>query len=153
MLRVQKGKVDRGDIFDLQLPHFGCEMVQDCCEKSEQRIKNGTGKKRKRERRSQERTTKLLVDEAISKRRRRRSQTKLMGSHFNCKKVTVSLIPMRQCVPARSNKSEPVRISKIIVCHCVNTKCRGREEFFVCGLNRTQLERKNRTSGSRFHWR
>lgn len=36
---------------------------------------------------------KLFVDEAIPERRNR---TKLMASHFNCKKVTVSLIPMRQ---------------------------------------------------------
>lgn len=114
-------KVDRGDIFDF----YNCRisnMAQNCCFREEKRIKVNRRTHTQKNKKTK-RMVKLLVDEAIAERR---SQTKLMASHFNCKKVTVSLIPMRQC--SRSNKSEPVRINQITVYHCVNTKWKRERE-------------------------
>lgn len=119
----RKKKVDRGDIFDLQLPHFGCDGARLLRGK---RTKNGNGIREKRENEAKsgknDKTSRRWSDIELKKKK----SNKIDGVAFQLQKVTVSLIPMRQCAPHQVEyKSAPVRISKIIVCHCVNTQWPG----------------------------
>lgn len=111
-----KENVDRGDIFDLQLPHFGCDGARLLGEEKWTKNRNGGTGIKKRERAKKKNSGK---NDKTSRRWsdiEKKKSNKIDGVAFQLqKKVTVSLIPMRQCLPARSNKSEPVRISKIIV--------------------------------------
>ena len=60
---------------------------------------------------------KLLVDEAIPEEKK---SNEIDGVAFQLRKGDgISNSNETEC--SRSNKSEPMRISKITICHCVNT--------------------------------